>query len=194
MPCRPLMLLLKVPEIISQKKISSSFLTLSRLSVFPAELPFSLSLFSAMLSPSLSLPSFASSLQQTKALAVQTAIVGGGAGFSLYFPLAKERESASFLVSLSSHDGIFQRPEGYYYPKEIEAMPLGEERYRAFLSFQKELNAFLFPFFCEAFPLAERLGEQRFLSSCLPYEEKHKSGKAWLLLPASKALVTSEAF
>ncbi len=147
-----------------------------------------------MLSPSLSLPSFASSLQQTKALACQTAMCGGGVGFSLYFPLAKERGSASFLVSLSSHDGTFQRPEGYYYPAEIERMPLGWKRYEAFLSFQKELNAFLFPFFCEAFPLAESLGAQRFLSSCLPYEEKYKSGKAWLLLPAAKALVTSEAF
>jgi len=146
-----------------------------------------------MLSPSLSLPSFASSLQQTKALGCQTAICGGGAGFSLYFPI-ESTKGRSFLVSLSSHNGMFQRPEGYYYPKEIEAMPLGEERYRAFLSFQKELNAFLFPFFCEAFPLAERLGEQRFLSSCLPCEEKHKSGKAWLLLPAASALVTAEAF
>jgi len=150
------------------------------------ELPFSLSsLFSAMLSPSLSLPSFASSFQQTKALACQTAMCGGGVGFSLYFPI-ESRKGRSFLVSLSSHDGMFQRPEGYYYPEVIERMPLGWERYDAFLSFQKELNAFLFPFFCEAFPLAERLGDQRFLSSCLPYEEKHESRKAWLLLPAAK--------
>jgi hypothetical protein len=132
------------------------------------------------------LPSFTSALQQTKALACQTALIGGGAGFSLYFPFAKERGSASFLVSLSSHDGMFQRPEGYYYPEEVEKMPLGWERYEAFLSFQKELNAFLFPFFCEAFPLAERLGDQRFLSSCLPYDEKHESRKTWLLLPAAK--------
>ena len=139
-----------------------------------------------MLSPSLSLPSFASPDLQTKALACQTATCGGGAGFSLYFPLTKERGSASFLVSLSSHNGMFQRPEGYYYPTEIERMPLGWERYDAFLAFQKELNTFLFPFFCEAFPLAERLGDQRFLSSCLPYEEKHESRKSWLLLPAAK--------
>ena len=146
-----------------------------------------------MLSPSLSLPSFASALQQTKALACQTAMCGGGAGFSLYFPI-ESTEGRSFLVSLSSHDGMFQRPEGYYYPEELEKMPLGWERYEAFLAFQKELNAFLFPFFCNAFPLAESLGAQRFLSSCLPYEENHKSGKAWLLLPAAKALVTSDAF
>ncbi len=149
------------------------------------ELPFSLSLFSAMLSPSLLLPSFTSSSQQIKALACQTAMCGGGAGFSLYFPI-ENREGRSFLVSLSSHNGMFQRPEGYYYPEEVEKMPLGWERYDAFLSFQKELNAFLFPFFCEAFPLAERLGDQRFLSSCLPHEEKHESRKAWLLLPAAK--------
>lgn len=139
------------------------------------------------------LPSFASHLQQTKALACQTAIIGGGAGFSLYFPI-ESTEGRSFLVSLSSHSGTFQRPEGYYYPKEITAMPLGWERYEAFLAFQRKLNAFLFPFFCEAFPLAERLGEQRFLSSCLPYEEKHKSRKAWLLLPAAASLTTAEAF
>lgn len=139
-----------------------------------------------MPSPSLLLPSFASPDLQTKALACQTAIVGGGAGFSLYFPLAKERKGTSFLVSLSSHNGMFQRPEGYYYPAEIERMPLGWERYDAFLAFQKELNAFLFPFFCEAFPLTKRLGDQRFLSSCLPYEEKHESRKTWLLLPAAK--------
>ena len=141
---------------------------------------------------SLTLPSFASSIGQTKALAWQTAIVGGGAGFSLYFPA--ERESSSFLVHLGSHDGLFQRPEGYYYPQEIEAMPKGADRLEAFLAFQKELNAFLFPLFCKAFPLAESLGEQRFLSSVLPYSQKYESRKAWLTLPAAKRCVTGEAF
>ena len=141
---------------------------------------------------SLVLPSFVSSIGQTKALAWQTAIIGGGAGFSLYFPA--ERESSSFLVHLGSHDGLFQRPEGYYYPQEIEAMPLGKERYEAFLTFQKELNAFLFPLFCKAFPLAESLGEKLFLSSVLPYSQKYESRKAWLTLPSAKRCVKGEAF
>lgn len=139
------------------------------------------------------LPSFASCVISTKALAVQTAIVGGGAGFSLHFP-CHNTEKASFLVSLSSHRGWFQRPEGYYYPAEIERLPLGEERYKAFLSFQEELNAFLFPYFVKALPLAKSLGESRFLSSVLPYDQKHESKKAWIELPGASRLVTVEAF
>ena len=138
------------------------------------------------------LPSFASSLISAKALAVQTAIIGGGAGFSLYFP-CHNTEKASFLVSLSSHSGWFQRPEGYFYPVEIERLPLGEERYRAFLAFQKELNGFLFPYFVKALPLAESLGES-FLSSVLPYDQKHQSKKAWIELPGASRLITGEAF
>lgn len=138
------------------------------------------------------LPSFASSLISTKALAVQTAIVGGGAGFSLYFP-CRNTEKASFLVSISSHRGWLQRPEGYYYPAEIEKLPVGEERYSAFLSFQKELKPFLFPYFVKALPLAESLGES-FLSSVLPYDQKHTSKKAWIELPGASRLVTAEAF
>jgi hypothetical protein len=69
-----------------------------------------------MLSLSSALPAFASaSLPPIKALACQTAIVGGGAGFSLYFP-CPITDGQSFLVNLSSHKGYFQRPEGYYYP------------------------------------------------------------------------------
>lgn len=139
------------------------------------------------------LPSFASSLISTKALAVQTAIVGGGAGFSLYFPCHNTKK-ASFLVSLSSHSGWFQRPEGYFYPIEIEKLPLGEQRLRAFLAFQKDLSSFLFPYFVKALPLAEGLGESRFLSSVLPYDQKYKSRKAWIELPGASRLVVSEAF
>lgn len=131
------------------------------------------------------LPSFASASLSVKALACQTAIVGGGAGFSLFFP-CHNTEGKSFLVSLSSHSGWLQRPEGYYYPQSLEAMPLGFERLEAFHAFQAELSSFLFPFFCKAFPLAESLGSQRFLSSVLPYSQKYESKKAWLLLPASK--------
>jgi hypothetical protein len=132
------------------------------------------------------LPSFISaSLPPTKALACQTAIIGGGAGFSLYFP-CHQREGRNFLVSLSSHDGYFQRPEGYYYPESLESMPLGFDRLEAFNAFQAELLSFLFPYFVKAFPLCESLGSQRFLSSVLSYSESYESRKAWLLLPDRK--------
>lgn len=132
----------------------------------------------------LPLPAFVSSSETVKALACQTAIIGGGAGFSLYFPCATT-EGKSFLVSLSAHKGWFQRPEGYYYPDTLEAMPLGSDRLEAFYAFQEELNAMLFPLFIEAFPLAESLGH-RFLSSCLAYDRRYESRKAWLSLPARK--------
>ena len=132
------------------------------------------------------LPSFVSSkLPPAKALAVQTAIVGGGAGFSLYFP-KPESFDASFHITLGSHRGQFLRPEGFYYPAPIEKMPLGWERYEAFLAFQAELNAFLFPYLCTTFPLCESLGAKGFLSSVLPYSEKHESRKAWISLPQRK--------
>ena len=187
MPCRPLMLSLKVPEIISQKKISSSFLTLSRLSVFLAELPFFLSLFSAMLSPSLSLPSFASAeLPSVKALATLSPFFGGGATFGLLFR-KPETLRASHLVSLCSQQGYFVYPETFYRPESLDKMPQGWERLEAFEAFQKELLSWLFPFFCEAFPLAERLGEERFLSSCLPYSEHYEGKSLWLSLPNRKS-------
>jgi hypothetical protein len=133
------------------------------------------------------LPSFASaSLPPIKALAKQTAIVGGGAGFSLYFP-KPEGFDASHLVSLSRHKGYFLRPEGFYYPSPIERMPLGSERYESFLDFQAELCAFLFPYFVKAFPLCESLGEKRFLSSTLPWEGKYESKSLWLSLPQRKS-------
>jgi hypothetical protein len=139
-----------------------------------------------MLSLSSALPAFASaSLPPIKALACQTAIVGGGAGFSLYFP-CPITDGQSFLVSLSSHKGYFQRPEGYYYPSSLESMSLGFDRLEAFNAFQAELLGFLFPYFVKAFPLCESLGSQRFLSSVLSYSEKYESRKAWLLLPARK--------
>jgi hypothetical protein len=133
------------------------------------------------------LPSFASaSLPPIKALAKQTAIVGGGAGFSLYFP-KPEGFDASHLVSLSRHKGYFLRPEGFYYPSPIESMPLGFERYESFLAFQAELCTFLFPYFVKAFPLCESLGEKRFLSSTLPWEGKYESKSLWLSLPQRKS-------
>ena len=133
------------------------------------------------------LPSFASaSLPPVKALAMQTAIIGGGAGFSLYFPKRKGCDTAH-LVSLSGRKGYFVRPEGFYRPESLDAMPLGSERFEAFLSFQAELCAFLFPFFVEAFPLCESLGAQRFLTFTLPYSERYESRKAWLSLPDRKS-------
>lgn len=139
-----------------------------------------------MLSLPSTLPAFASaSLPPIKALACQTAFVGGGAGFSLYFPCASI-SGKNFLVSLSSHKGYFQRPEGFYYPESLEALPLGFERLEAFEAFQAELLSFLFPYFAKAFPLCESLGSQRFLSSVLPYSERYESRKVWLLLPDRK--------
>jgi hypothetical protein len=133
------------------------------------------------------LPSFASaSLPPVKALAKQTAIVGGGAGFSLYFPKPEGFET-SHLVILSSRKGYFLRPEGFYYPATIERMPLGFERYESFLAFQAELSAFLFPYFAKAFPLCKSLGEKRFLTSTLPWEEKYESEALWLSLPQRKS-------
>lgn len=140
-----------------------------------------------------SFPSFASaSLPPIKALAWQTPLIGGGASFSLYFP--KVPSSAdNFLVSLASYEGWFQRPEGFYYPSSLENMPVGWERYESFLVFQKEMNAFLFPFFIAAFPLAESLGEEGFLSSVLPYSQTYERKKAWLSLPDRKSAEKEEA-
>ena len=131
------------------------------------------------------LPSFVSPSATVEALACQTAMIGGGASFSLYFP-CENTEGQSFLVSLSSHNGMFQRPEGYYYPESLERMPLGFDRLEAFNAFQKEMLSMIFPAFVKAFPLAESLGEARFLSSVLPYDQKHESRKAWLSLPARR--------
>jgi hypothetical protein len=132
------------------------------------------------------LPAFASaSLPPIRALACQTAICGGGAGFSLYFPKPEGLE-AGHLVSLSGQKGYFLRPEGFYRPGFLDAMPRGSERLEAFLAFQSELLAFLFPYFVEAFPLCESLGSQRFLSSVLPYSQKYESRKAWIMLPDRK--------
>ena len=133
------------------------------------------------------LPSFASaSLPPVKALARQTAIVGGGAGFSLYFPKLKGFETPH-LVILSSRQGYFVPPEGFYRPESLDAMPLGFERYESFLAFQAELCAFLFPYFVKALPLCKSLGAKRFLSSTLPWEEKYESKALWLSLPQRKS-------
>lgn len=131
------------------------------------------------------LPSFVSPSSTVKALACQTAMIGGGASFSLYFP-CENTEGQNFLVSLSSHSGMFQRPEGFYYPDFLEKMPLGFGRLEAFNAFQKEMLSMIFPFFVKAFPLAESLGEARFLYSVLPYDQKFKSSNDWLSLPARK--------
>ena len=131
------------------------------------------------------LPSFVSPFSTVKALACQTAMIGGGAGFSLYFP-CESTEGQSFLVSLSSHRGMFQRPEGYYYPESLERMPLGFDRLEAFNAFQKEMLSMIFPAFVKVFPLAESLGEARFLCCVLSYDQKHESRKVWLSLPARR--------
>jgi hypothetical protein len=133
------------------------------------------------------LPSFASaSLPFTKALACQTAIIGGGASFSLYFPQPKRGFDSGHLVSLGSSKGYFVCPESFYRPAFLDAMHLGSERLEAFLAFQSELLGFLFPFIAKAFPLCKSLGSKRFLSSVLSYGETYESRKAWLLLPDRK--------
>ena len=140
-----------------------------------------------MLSLPSALPAFASaSLPPIKALACQTAFVGGGAGFSLYFP-KPEGFDPGHLIMLSSQKGFLLRPEGFYRPASLDLMPLGAERLEAFLAFQTELLGFLFPYFAKAFPLCESLGSRRFLSSVLPYSERYESRKAWLLLPDRKS-------
>lgn len=140
-----------------------------------------------MLSLPSTLPAFASaSLPPIKALACQTAFVGGGAGFSLYFPKPEDFDPGH-LVTLSSQKGFLLRPEGFYRPASLDLMPLGAERLEAFLAFQAELLGFLFPYFAKAFPLCESLGSRRFLSSVLPYSERYESRKAWLLLPDRKS-------
>lgn len=133
------------------------------------------------------LPSFASaSLPFTKALACQTAIIGGGAGFSLYFPKPKGFDPGH-LVSLGDRRGYFLYAEGFYRPASLDSMPLGGERLEAFLAFQSELLGFLFPFVVKAFPLCESLGSKRFLSSVLSYSKSYESRKAWLSLPDRKS-------
>lgn len=145
------------------------------------------SVWQEKLAKKLVLPSFASSsLPFTKALACQTAIIGGGASFSLFFPKPASLSPSSGIVSLSSHRGLFLRPEAFYRPSSLDQLPLGSERLEAFLSFQEDLRLFLFPFFIEAFPLSASLGK-RFLESPLPYDQKHESRKAWLLLPDRKS-------
>jgi len=133
------------------------------------------------------IPSFVSaSLPFTKALACQTAIIGGGANFSLYFPHPERGFNSGHLVSLGRFKGYFVYPESFYYPASLDAMPLGGERLEAFLAFQAELLSFLFPFIAKAFPLCESLGSKRFLSSVLSCGKTYESRKAWLLLPDRK--------
>ena len=132
------------------------------------------------------LPAFASaSLPPIRALARQTAICGGGAGFSLYFPKPEGLE-AGHLVSLSGQKGYFLRPEGFYRPASLDLMPLGAERLEAFLAFQAELFAFLFPYFQRPFPACSSLGAQRFLTHTLPYDQVYGSRKTWIELPDRK--------
>ena len=139
-----------------------------------------------MLSLTSTLPAFASaSLPPIKALACQTAFVGGGAGFSLYFP-KPEGFDPGHLVTLSGQKGFLLRPEGFYRPDSLDAMPVGSERLEAFLAFQAELLSFLFPYFQEAFPACSPLGSQRFLSGIIPPNQAYASRKTWLLLPDRK--------
>ena len=76
-----------------------------------------------MLSLTSRLPAFASaSLPSIKALACQTAFVGGGAGFSLYFP-KPEGFDPGHLVTLSGQKGFLLRPEGFYRPDSLVLIP-----------------------------------------------------------------------
>ena len=113
---------------------------------------------------------------------MQTAMVGGGLKFSLYFPCQNPAKHLH-LVSLSGKKGYFLYPADFYRPSFIDVMPLGFERLETFYSFEREMLRELFPLFCAAFPLAESLGEKLFLSSVLFPSHKVESSECKLSLP-----------
>jgi hypothetical protein len=135
------------------------------------------------------LPSMAE--DTVKGLFRQSAMIGGGASFSLFFPLdakARERDFLRFasLSSFSSHPGkLFAEASAFYRPSFLDDLPLGWERYESFLSFRKSLERWLFPFCAACFPASLPLGDQ--WASAWSFEKgSSESLSCWLPLPAWK--------
>jgi hypothetical protein len=134
------------------------------------------------------LPSMAEAATR-KGLFRQSALIGGGASFSLFFPLEEaEREASRFnsLSSFSSHPGkLFAEASAFYRPSSLDQLPLGWERYESFLSFRKSLESWLFPFCAACFPASLPLGDG--WASGLSFEKgSSESLCCWLPLPAWK--------
>ena len=134
------------------------------------------------------LPSMAEAATR-KGLFRQSALIGGGASFSLFFPLEEaEREASRFnsLSSFSSHPGkLFAEASAFYRPSSLDQLPLGWERYESFLSFRKSLESWLFPFCVACFPASLPLGDG--WASGLSFEKgSSESLSCWLPLPAWK--------
>lgn len=124
-----------------------------------------------------------------KGLFRQSALIGGGASFSLFFPLdATERDASEFgsLSSFSSHPGkLWAEASAFYRPSFLDDLPLGWERYESFLSFQRSLESWLFPFCAACFPASLPLGDK--WASALSFEKgSSESLFCWLSLPAWK--------
>ena len=126
-----------------------------------------------------------------KGLFRQSALIGGGASFSLFFPLAGSSESPEAsrfgsLSSFSSHPGkLFAEASAFYRPSSLDLLPLGWERYESFLSFRKSLESWLFPFCAACFPASLPLGDG--WASGLSFEKgSSESLSCWLPLPAWK--------
>lgn len=133
------------------------------------------------------LPSMAE--DTVKGLFRQSALIGGGASFSLFFPLdATERDASELgsLSSFSSHPGkLWAEASAFYRPAFLDDLPLGWERYESFLSFQRSLESWLFPFCAACFPASLPLGDK--WSSALSFEKgSSESLFCWLSLPAWK--------
>lgn len=134
------------------------------------------------------LPSMAEAAT-VKGLFRQSALIGGGASFSLFFPLdATERNAFEFgsLSSFSSHPGkLWAEASAFYRPSFLDDLPLGWERYESFLSFQRSLESWLFPFCAACFPASLPLGDK--WPSALSFEKgSSESLCCWLPLPAWK--------
>lgn len=126
-----------------------------------------------------------------KGLFRQSALIGGGASFSLFFPLNGSPESPEAsrfgsLSSFSSHPGkLFAEASAFYRPSSLDQLPLGWERYERFLSFRKSLESWLFPFCAACFPASLPLGDG--WASGLSFEKgSSESLSCWLPLPAWK--------
>lgn len=162
-------------------------------SFFPSSFPSMIKLIKApkealsLLKEKPRLPSMAE--DTVKGLFRQSALIGGGASFSLFFPLeATERDTSEFgsLSSFSSYPGkLFAKASAFYRPSFLDDLPLGWERYESFLSFRKSLESWLFPFCAACFPASLPLGDQ--WASAWSFEKgSSESLSCWLPLPAWK--------
>jgi hypothetical protein len=127
-----------------------------------------------------------SSSQTIKAQLIQGAFVGGGGRFDLWIPCSEDHTGRSYLSGIVSSGKHYLRPEAYYRPAFLDSMPVGFDRYDAFLSFEKELAIFLAPFVHKAFPLSRQFGDN-WNKSIIPYDQKIKGKKATVVLPAWEA-------